>query len=91
MGCFIFIEQGSRCGQCIFAENCDGCELSRDGEISLPMNTCIAFTYTNITEEQISSIEPPDMAINSPLFSPGWSRIEPQVDIHDCLRSFSEV
>lgn len=55
-------------------------------------------SFSDITTETMSTIDPPDMAFQANVscnFSSSWSwtnrRDEPPVDIHECLRAFSEM
>ena len=90
---FIVLLQGKSCGQCGYTSPCTGCELPKVGNISFRYRTSLAISYTDLSVELLSSIEPTDMAIEEHSFgTSSWvTPGEPNYDIHDCLRAFSEM
>lgn len=84
---------GKNCGQCVFSFRCNGCELPKEGMISLSPCNSILISFTDLASERLAVMQPPDMAIHNELSSAyNQSRNdEPTVDIHDCLRTFSET
>lgn len=94
----MFCIQGTRCAHCVYTDECHGCEISireREGNIHLSAINTLAICYSNLSEEDISQVDPVDMMKGTPptqLYSPApWlnQNKEPQVDIYECLSMFS--
>ncbi|CAL8118805.1 unnamed protein product [Orchesella dallaii] len=82
---------GKNCGQCVFSSRCDGCEIPREGMISLNSSNSILISYTDLSSERMSEMQPTDMSIQNELSWQCNRNEEPTIDIHDCLRTFSET
>lgn len=84
---------GKSCGQCIFSSRCNGCELPREGMISLSSCNSIMISFTGLNSDRLMDMQVTDMAFQNE-FSSSWqyNKIEePTIDIYDCLRTFSET
>ncbi|ODM93227.1 Ubiquitin carboxyl-terminal hydrolase 11 [Orchesella cincta] len=79
------------CGQCVYSSRCDGCEIPREGMISLNSCNSILISYTDLSSDRMSEMQPSDMSIQNELNWQHNRNEEPTIDIHDCLRTFSET
>ncbi len=82
---------GKSCGQCVLSNRCSGCEIPREGMISLNSCNSILISFVDLPSDRKEQMQPTDMVIQNELSS-SWPRNEePSIDIHDCLRTFSET
>lgn len=84
---------GKSCGQCVLSTRCSGCEIPREGMISLNSCNSILISFVDLPSDRKEQMQPTDMVIQNEL-SQTWSynrNEEPSIDIHDCLRTFSET
>lgn len=84
---------GKNCGQCLYSTRCNGCELPKEGMISLNSCNSILISYADMSSDQVEQMQPSDMILHNELSS-AWQynrNEEPTIDIHDCLRTFSET
>jgi len=45
--------QGLRCSRCLYTQHCNGCQLSREGMISLQPGDHLAIKFTDLNDEQM--------------------------------------
>ncbi|XP_021944503.1 uncharacterized protein LOC110842935 isoform X2 [Folsomia candida] len=86
---------GKECGVCLYNRNCTGCEFRKDGIISINPRNSILISYSDLSLDLISSIEPPTMAKCVNPYS-GWPsancfKEQPLIDIYECLDTFSQT
>lgn len=92
---FFMLGQGKECGACIYNRSCTGCEFRKDGNISINSRNSILISYSDLSADLISSIEPPNMATCANPYSawpsPNCYKDEPLIDIYDCMDTFSQI
>lgn len=77
--------QGLHCSRCDFSSKCQGCLLTRDGDVLFRPGDNLAVCYGELTPDQLSSVEAYHTDKSMELLRP-----DKPLHINDCLEAFTE-